>query len=110
MAPLGARGPARAAAPPGKTLWLPRRFDGMVRLERPATQTHFARHPLTDRHPTERPCAAQRQASTSPGAWEYAHLEALRFIRDASSYEDPERLEQHFVQVLSEFGFDRYAC
>jgi LuxR family transcriptional activator of conjugal transfer of Ti plasmids len=46
----------------------------------------------------------------APSALEYAHLEALKFLREASGYENSETLEEHFVRVLTAFGFDRYSC
>ncbi len=45
-------------------------------------------------------------ASTS---FEYAHLQALTFMREASACTDAQELETRFIQVLSAFGFDRYA-
>ncbi len=42
--------------------------------------------------------------------WEFSHLEALKFLREAGNYEDAAELEAHFLQVLNAFGFDRYGC
>lgn len=53
---------------------------------------------------------ASNKLDGSPSAFEFAHLEALRFMREASQYQDAAALEDHFIRVLSAFGFDRYAC